>query len=171
VRFAAVDSLGEQVNPIVVQALLKAVANDSDCDVTRRSAELIEKRLVSSRAAWEKLLPTEIGLLAKAEAELKDLGGQRFPELMAWITARTTVAVDPKVLATFGTDLTALAENGTLSRAHCVGTESELVLKLLRREPSRSIALIGAAGTGKSALINQLVNRDSCGKADKATMG
>jgi ATP-dependent Clp protease ATP-binding subunit ClpC len=157
VRLAASDALGDQVNPIVVQALLKAVANDSDCDVTRRSAELIEKRLVSSRAACEKLLPTEIGLLVKAEAELKDLGGQRFPELMGWITARTTVTVDPKTLATFGTDITALAENGTLSRAHCVGAECELVLKLLRREPWRSIALLGTAGTGKSALINQLV--------------
>lgn len=157
VRLEATHALGEQANPIVVKALFKALGNDSDCDVTRRCAELIEKRLVNSRAACEKLLPTEIGLLGKAEAELKDLGGQRFPELMGWITARTTVAVDPKVLAAFGTDLTALAENGALPRAHCVGAECEMVLKLLGREPWRSVALLGAAGTGKSALVNQLV--------------
>ena len=53
--------------------------------------------------------------------------------------------------------MTALAENGTLPRAHCVSDGCETVLKLLRREPWRSIALLGSAGTGKSALMNQLV--------------
>jgi ATP-dependent Clp protease ATP-binding subunit ClpC len=157
VRVGAADALGEQNNPTVVKAMLKALANDSDCDVTRRCAELLEKRLLNTRAAAEKHLPTEIGLLAKAESELKDLGGQRCPQLLGWITARTTVAVDPQTLGAFGTDLTALAENGTLPHAHCLEAESETVLKLLGREPWRSVALLGAAGTGKSALVNQLV--------------
>jgi ATP-dependent Clp protease ATP-binding subunit ClpA/protein subunit release factor A len=157
VRLAAAQALGEQNNPTVVKALLKAVANDSDSDVTRRCAEWIEKRLVNTRLGAEKHLPTEIGLLGKAESELKNIGGQRFPQLLGWITARTTVAVDPKALAAYGTDLTAMAESGTLPRAHCLDAECETVLKLIRREPWRSIAVLGTTGTGKSALVNQLV--------------
>jgi ATP-dependent Clp protease ATP-binding subunit ClpC len=156
VRVEAAQALGEQNNPIVVQALLKAIASDSDSDVTRRCAELLEKRLVNTRAAAEKLLPTEINLLGKAEAELKDLGGRRFPKLLGWITERTTVSVDPQTFAAFGTDLTALAEKGELPHAHCLGDAIDGVLKLIRRDPWRSIALLGSAGTGKSAIVNEL---------------
>ncbi len=157
VRLAAASALGQQTNAAIVRSLFKALVNDSDYDVTRRCAELIEKRLVADRAATEKHLPNEIALLTKAAPQLKSLGGQRFPLLLAWITERTTVAIDPQVLSAFGTDMTALAENGVLPRAHCVSDACEVVLKLLRREPWRSIALLGPAGTGKSALMNQLV--------------
>ena len=156
VRLAAVNSLGEQKNPASIAALLKGLAHDSDDDITRRCAELIEKRLVTTRAAAEKFLPADIAQLTKAERALKSLGGQRFPQLIAWITAQTTLTVDPQALAKFGTDLTALAQQGILPRAHCIAEACETVLKLLKREQWRSIALLGAAGTGKSALVNEL---------------
>jgi ATP-dependent Clp protease ATP-binding subunit ClpC len=157
VRLAAASSLGEQNHPGVVGPLFKALATDSDEDVARRCAELVEKRLLATRAAAEAHLPTEIALLSKAERTLKGLGKQRFPQLTQWITAQTTVKVDPEVLAKFGTDLTSLAEQGALPHAHCLEESCESVLKLLRRERWRSIALLGSAGTGKSALVNELV--------------
>jgi len=156
-RLAAADALGEQKNPRVVGSLFRALAKDQDQDVQRRCAELIEKRLIAMPAGAEKNLPGEINEISRAEQHLKLLGGQRFDTLLAWVTSRTTVTVDPQELAKYGTDLTALAETGSLPRAHCVAEPCQTVLKLLRREPWRSIALLGAAGTGKSALVNELV--------------
>jgi ATP-dependent Clp protease ATP-binding subunit ClpA len=157
VRVAAAAALGEQKNPKSVSALFKALANDDDNDVERRCAEILEKRLESSVAVIEKYFSSEIGLLSKVERHLKELGGQRFPKLVSWITTRTNVAVDPQELARYGTDLTVLAEQGTLPHAYCLNEECATILKLLRREPWRSLALLGAAGTGKSALVNELI--------------
>jgi ATP-dependent Clp protease ATP-binding subunit ClpC len=157
VRLAAAGAIGEQKDPRTVRPLFKTLANDDDSDVQRRCAEILERRLESNGAVIEKHLPSEIGLLSKAERSLKALGGQRFPKLVSWITSRTNVTVDPQQLAKYGTDLTALAEQGTLPRAYGVDSECETVLKLLRREPWRSVALLGATGTGKSALVNELI--------------
>src|SRR4051812_16702612 len=84
VRLAAGNALGEQKIPLIVKPLLKALAEDGDMDVARRCAELLEKRLAANRPATEKHLPTEISQLIKAEARLKNLGGQRFPKLLEW---------------------------------------------------------------------------------------
>jgi ATP-dependent Clp protease ATP-binding subunit ClpA len=157
VREAAASALGAQKSPAVVIPLLKALATDSDDDVTRRCAELLEKRLVTSRPATENLLPTDIGQLTRAERTLKQLGGQRFPQLQRWLAAKTTIEVDPQVLARFGTDLTSQAQEGTLPHGHGLAEPCESVLKLLCRERRRSIALLGPAGCGKSALVNELV--------------
>jgi ATP-dependent Clp protease ATP-binding subunit ClpA len=157
VRLAAASALGEQKNPGIANALFKALANDHDDDVSRRCAEILERRFETDAAAIERHLPSEISLISKADRQLKQLGGQRFPQLLSWITSRTRITVDPQELAKFGTDLTSLAETGTLLHAYGVGEHCEAILKLLRREPWRSIALLGAAGTGKSALVNELV--------------
>src|SRR5262249_3352097 len=114
-------------------------------------------RLLHFPDATKKHLPSEIALVSKVERNVKELGAQRFPNLMAWLGSQTTVAVDPASLTPYGTDLTALAEAGTLPHAHYVEHGLEMLLKLVQREPWRPIALIGAAGVGKSALVNELV--------------
>lgn len=157
VREAAASGLSAQKTPAIVPALLKALALDSDDDVTRRCAELIEKRLVTARPATEKWLLSDISVLNKAERSLRDLGGQRFPQLFKWVTAQTTMEVDPLVLARFGTDLTAQAQQGELARAHGMEQACATLLQILRREHRRSIAMLGPAGCGKSALVNELV--------------
>ncbi len=157
VREAAAAALGAQKNHAVVIPLFKALANDSDDDVARRCAEFIEKRLVNTRAAVERLLPEDIGQLTKAQRALEEMGGQRFTQLQRWILAKTTIQVDPQVLARFGTDLTAQAQAATLPRGYGLGESCASVLKLLRREHGRSVAILGPAGAGKSALVNELV--------------
>ncbi|HXJ55585.1 MAG TPA: AAA family ATPase [Verrucomicrobiae bacterium] len=159
VRLAAANALDAQKNPAAAKPLLLAVGRDDDADVRRRCAELVERRLnedpEQNRA--EQHLPTEIAPLARVERNLKQLGGQRFPKLMAWLTARTAAGVDPAALAEFGTDLTALALSETLPRAYGIQRHCDILLKLLQREPARSVALLGPTGVGKSALVNQLV--------------
>ena len=157
VRIAAANALDAQKAPQAVSALLTALGRDDDDDVRRRCAELVEKRLNDSLPTTEKFLPTAIAQLSHVERNLKQLGAQRFPKLMAWVTARTTVTVDPEVLGKYGTDLTALAANKTLSRAYGAEESCETLLKLIQREPWRSVALLGPTGVGKSALVNELV--------------
>jgi ATP-dependent Clp protease ATP-binding subunit ClpC len=157
VREAAAQALSTQKSHDMVGVLMSSLANDPDPDVTRRCAESLENRLVAARAAVEKLLPTDIALLTQAERSLKQLGGQRFTALQKWINSRTTLQADPQVLARFGTDLTAQALDGSLVRGHGLSAPCETVLKLLRRDHWRSLALLGPAGAGKSALVNELV--------------
>jgi len=157
VRLAAVSALDAQKNLEIVRPLFDALVQDTDDDVQRRCAEIIERRLNQSQAVTEKQLPAEITRLAKAEKNLKSLGSHLFPKFISWINVRTTVSVDPEVLARFGTDLTLLARNGTLPHAHFAGEACETVLNLLQREPRRSIALLGSAGVGKSAVVHELV--------------
>jgi ATP-dependent Clp protease ATP-binding subunit ClpC len=68
------------------------------------------------------------------------------------------VSIDPDLLSRFGTDLTDLAVSGKLPRAHGVAEACETLLKLIQREPWRSIALLGPAGVGKTALIHELTH-------------
>ena len=159
VRFAAANALEAQKTPVVVKPLFEALTRDSDEDVCRRCGEIIEKRFLESQAATERQLPTEITLLSKTEKALKKLGSHRFPKLIAWIAGRTTVSADLELLAKFGTDLTALASKGTLPRAYFAEEACDTVLKLIQREPWRSIALLGPTGVGKTALVNELVHQ------------
>jgi hypothetical protein len=145
VRMAAANALDAQKAPQVIKPLFEALIHDNDEDVRRRCGEIIEKGFVESPAATERQLPSEITQLSKTEKALKYLGAHHFPKLIAWITSLTTINVDPELLARFGTDLTALAANGTLPRAYHTEPASETVLKLFQREPWRSIALLGPA--------------------------
>lgn len=159
VRFAAASALDTQKLPIVVKALVEALFQDADDDVQRRCGELIEKRFSDAQAVTQQFLPTEVGRLSKLEKILKQLGNRRFPKLLAWIGQRTTANVDPELLVRFGTDLTTLATANSLPRAHFSEEACETVLKLIQREPWRSIALIGQAGVGKTALVNELTHQ------------
>lgn len=157
VRLAAVNALETQKTPHIVKPLFEALIHDRDEDVRQRCAEIIEKRLLELSKETERYLPSEIARLTKIEKSLKQLGAHRFPTLIAWISARTTVTVDPAVLAKFGTDLTELAKNGTLPRAYGYEEYCESLLRLIQRESWRSLLLLGPAGVGKSALVNELV--------------
>jgi ATP-dependent Clp protease ATP-binding subunit ClpC len=157
VRHAAANALDQQKTVEVVKALFESMQREDVEWIKRRCAEVIEKHFQESTAAAAEQLPRSISELARAAKSLKELGGQRYPAFLGWITTQTTLHADPEALARFGTDLTALAEAGKLPRAHFVDEACDAILKLIQREPWRSIALLGPAGAGKSAVVNELV--------------
>ena len=156
VRHAAGAALAEQPAPDVVSELMVALGTDDDRDVQQQCAEALEKRLTQVRTATEGHLPTDGALLLKAERALGGLSG-RYPALAAWLSGHTTAAVDVQRLAEFGTDLTALAATGVLPRAHEMGEAVSDLLAMLDVDRPPSIALVGEAGVGKTALVSELV--------------
>jgi ATP-dependent Clp protease ATP-binding subunit ClpC len=158
VKTAALAALDADKNPNVVKPLASALQKDDDFDIRRRCAEMIEQRLRDVPTTVDHL-PSEIAVLTGMLSQLKLVGVHRFPQLLGWLESQVSTRPDPEVLARFGTDLTALVENRTLPRAHLFDEACETLLRLLRQNPPRSIALIGDAGVGKSALINELAYR------------
>jgi ATP-dependent Clp protease ATP-binding subunit ClpC len=159
VRGAAASALGEQNFPPAMADLLKALAEDGDCDLRQRCAEILDRQLSQARAAIEPHLPTEVPLLLKVDQALTLIGAQRFPNLLEWVRSRTVTAADPQELSRFGTDLTALAAQGALPRAYGVDEACQTLISMLRRDRWRSIALVGEAGAGKSAVVYELVHQ------------
>ena len=157
VRLAAVNALGQLKHPDILPALIKALANEGDGDIGRRCAELIDEAHKRHAESAQKMLLQVSTLLPKVEKILKELGSERFSDLLGWIASQTIVSVNLQEIAGYGTDLTALAEAGSLPRAHCAEAQCATLINLLRREPWRSLALLGPSGTGKSALVNELV--------------
>lgn len=156
-RMAAVNALGEARKFEAAAVFFKAITHDSDFDVAKRAAELLEKAIVEDEARTVVSFPQEITQLSRAEARFGEAGEQRYPTFIKWLKTRTATVVDPQALARFGTDLTTLAERKELPRAHHLEEACDTVIKLLCRGRLRSIALLGPAGCGKSALVNQLV--------------
>src|SRR5262245_10293992 len=60
-------------------------------------------------------------------------------------------------LSGFGTDMSTDHEAGKLPPSYGRGALVGSLVARLRREPRRSIALLGAAGTGKTALVHAVV--------------
>jgi len=157
VRLAAANALGQLKRPDILPPLIKSLATEGDGDITRRCAELLDEAHKRHPESAQKMLLQDSTLLPRVEKNLKELGVERFSDLLRWIAAQTIVAVNPQEIAGYGTDLTALAEAGTLPRAHCAETQCATLINLLHREPWRSLALLGPSGSGKSALVNELV--------------
>ena len=148
-RIASAESLAAWPEPNIVAPLFHALVNDLDYEVKAKCAELLEKRLVQSKARCEKFLPTDIASIEKAE---KALAGTEpsFPQLRAFITERARVEVNPEELARYGTDLTALAVKATLPRAAEVEAACRALMDLLLRKEPRSVMLLGESGVGKN---------------------
>lgn len=144
--------MGEQRNAAGAADLLNALAHDDDCDVRQRCDKVLEKRLASYYDVTVKSLPTEIGLLSKAEHQAGVC-----QSCSNGFRSHTTIAVNPQELARFGADLTALATAGALPHAFKVEQPLRMLLDLLQRERVRSVALPEKSSAGKSSLVNELV--------------
>lgn len=156
VRHSSASALGEQEKSLGLGALLTALAQDDDSDVQQRCADLLERALQQRPEEAAAQLPTDIAVLAKAERQLKSLGGRR-PALLEWLGQRTREQVNPATLARFGTDLTAQALAGTLPRGFRLERTVQLLVEHFRSDRIRSAALIGKTGCGKSSVVNELV--------------
>ncbi|HEX4999071.1 MAG TPA: AAA family ATPase [Terriglobia bacterium] len=159
VRYAAVQALTSHPGASIVETLARVLQNDDDSDVGRRCAEAVERHMETSPTETEPLLPSGIAALTQIGRRLKGYGVQSFPLLSRWLEERTSSMVDPATLSEYGTDLTALALKGALPRAYEVDDDCEAIVTRLRQSPPRSMALLGPAGVGKSALVNELTYR------------
>ncbi|MBK8001131.1 MAG: AAA family ATPase [Verrucomicrobia bacterium] len=155
VRQAAATALGSHPKLQGGADLLRALAQDADSDVGSECAKQLDRQLMSDGSAAAEQLPTDVELLYKAEATVVQLGG-RYNHLLNWLRAHGDCDQSTGT-AKYGTDLTALAEAKTLPRAHHVESMLATLIDLLGRQRRRSIALIGRAGAGKTALVNELV--------------
>jgi len=158
VRVAAVSAVEAADGAACVEGLAAALIRDDDFDIRRRCAEIIEKRFAEFPVATANALHVEIEKLTKIGDHLKLLGIDRFPLFAAWLETTTSSKVDTTLLSRFGTNLTLLALNGKLPRAHRVDAACQTILKLLRQSPARSIALLGPAGVGKSSVVHEIVH-------------
>jgi ATP-dependent Clp protease ATP-binding subunit ClpC len=157
VRYAAVKVLGELKDEAQGMELLRASV-DPDTDVQHRSAGYLEEGL---RGGWrledrDQAIPAE--LMARALQTWSE-AGVRYPRLTEWLRLRAPTLTDAGKLSRFGTDLTTLARRGELARAHGAEKAARQVVEMLRREPRRSVVLLGESGVGKTALVQELVHQ------------
>lgn len=156
VRHAAALSLAENLDDAFVPHLVVALGRDQDGDVRQRCAEGLDRYLARFPPGQPPDLQLDPSRLLAAAQALAGTPGTH-TRLGAWLRGATQSMVDLQALARFGTDLTSLAEAGTLPRAYRVEKPLAMLLAMLRREPRRSLALIGRSGCGKSALVQELV--------------
>ena len=63
------------------------------------------------------------------------------------------------ILARFGNDLNAAARRGDLEPVRCRDAEIARIIDILLRQTKHNPALVGAAGVGKTALVEGLAQR------------
>jgi len=156
VRRAVVRSLATLPADRVRRPLLFRLAHDDDRDVCRETAKALEAGMASGSPREKGLPPNRV--LGKAHDRVKNLGTKRFPRLAKWLGKKVSGALDLAQLGSFGTDLTAAAQSGKLTRAHGVDAICEELTNLLSAEGSRSAVLIGPTGSGKTAVVHELVH-------------
>jgi ATP-dependent Clp protease ATP-binding subunit ClpC len=158
VRMAAAKCIGERRRIADLPTLLQVVGTDSDSDVRHRCIGYIEEGL---RSGWDPGTVTDLPSGEVLEQVLQRVSDDRprYPKLVGWLEGRATARTDAVKLGKFGTDLTVQARRGELPRAHSVGKPAQQLLEMLRREPRRSVVLLGESGVGKTALVHELVHR------------
>lgn len=158
VRIAAVYSLNslKMKDHDFLIDFVAAIAIDDEIAVRTVCAEFLNTHL-SKNPELERVLSTDFDYLQTIKKKLEKIEDRDFPALEKWLGAFTVKKVDPEELATYGTDLTALAETGALPRAF--GTESvkEIILKSITSNNAKGIVLLGPSGVGKSAIVNEVV--------------
>jgi len=157
VRRVLVRSLAAGSPTAVLPALLDALAQDSDRDVSEESARSIEALLAQLGTYPAELEKPRLPLLEEAQRRLVSLGSQQFPKLAAWLNERISHDVDEEKLAGFGTLLT--ADLSRLPRAYGVSPICESVCAVLNGPAPRAVVLLGESGSGKTAIVHELAHR------------
>ena len=77
----------------------------------------------------------------------------------AWLEDKCGVEVDFAQLRGFGTVLTEEVQLSQLSRGYCVENVVETIERALAGGPPRAVVLLGASGSGKTAIVGELAHR------------
>ena len=154
VRQALVQASAPDAHPERVPLLLQALARESDFDVQLAAGRLLEPL----DAPFEVLLKQ---LTENDRAGLRRWSGtnRAFAERLKGLLDAVDEGPTDSSLARFGTDLTARARAGTLPRAFLVDDVVAAIAGAIERGEARSHLVWGAAGVGKSAVVQEVVHR------------
>lgn len=141
-----------------VRLTLETIAATGLEMIARESAAHIEKRLPENGVLPDGALP-EDAILSKVARAVRAWTEGDFPKLKELLELRAPIAADVSALAGFGKNLTAEARAGTLPRAFHASEAVDVLERALEGDDTRSVALIGPPGTGKTAIIHELCHR------------
>jgi ATP-dependent Clp protease ATP-binding subunit ClpC len=159
VRKEIARTLGGYTSPALLPVLVGALASDSDTDVQRECALAAEQMLEHFKGWPAAAGRPPLAVLREARQKVGELRGSPCPKLTAWLDERITCDVDLDALRSYGTILTQEAEAGRLGRAHEVEEAIDAVSKMLLGDGARAVVLVGESGTGKTAVVHELVHR------------
>ncbi|MFO0970332.1 MAG: AAA family ATPase [Gemmataceae bacterium] len=161
--------LGDVEPALALPALLARLAVDDDTYVQQNCAASLERQFnraggVAELARAPGMLNANLGspssaTLSEVQKRVVTLGATAYPRLSKWLGDRLADFVDYDQLRRWGTVLTEEAERGDLPRGHGVDRAVEDVLKILHGSAPRAAVLLGEAGTGKTAVVNEIVHR------------
>jgi ATP-dependent Clp protease ATP-binding subunit ClpC len=159
VRRAAALGLSAAPPDEALPALVESLGNDDTREVGLAAATAAEALMVEA-GGWPPgaSLPA-VSALRGAWNHLTQIGAGDFPTLSPWLEDLVAHELDLAALSGFGTDLTALAEEGRLPRAHEAEETLDALTRILESEGSRTAVLLGESGTGKTAIVHELVHR------------
>jgi ATP-dependent Clp protease ATP-binding subunit ClpC len=158
VRAEVANALADTTLPTALPVLVHQLATDADGSVQQSAAYAADRQIARLRV-WPANLPRpEPDLLAEARRRLPNLTGN-FPALGRWLADELIAYVDVEQLAGFGTVLTRPNEVASLARACNVDAVLASVLAVLKGEAPRAAVLIGETGTGKTAIVHELIHR------------
>jgi ATP-dependent Clp protease ATP-binding subunit ClpC len=159
VRQEIARALATRTPRTVLPALLAALGNESDADVQQACAASTEKHFNALGGYPPDLTRPPLSLLEEAQRRVAGFRSGYYPALASWLQERVTTDVDVEQLAALGTVLSAEAEAGRLPRAYSVDEACAAVKAVLSGGAPRAAVLLGESGSGKTAVVYELVHR------------
>ncbi len=159
VRSETANALANSPPREVLPALLSRLAEDTDAGVQQACAYTLERHMGTLRGYPADLPRPGLTGLNEVRKRVEAMQVGAFPNLTAWLKEQLVHFTDVEKLASFGQVLTQEAEKGALPRAHGVDKAIEAVLGVLQGPAPRAAVLVGEAGTGKTAVVYELVHR------------
>ena len=159
VRQAVAESLGGHSAKAMLP-LLEALATDTARAVQQAAAQSLEEHIKMHDGWPADLSKPEHASMEQATQKLAGLaGGKKYASVNAWLEKSLASEIDVKKLRDFGTDMTTDAEEGRLTRAFGVEATCDELEKVLLKGSVRAAVLLGDAGVGKTAIVQELVHR------------
>lgn len=158
VRQAIASCLARGTPTVVLSALLTALAQDNELEVSQACVSSIEAQLRILGGYPNDVEHPRLSILEEAQRRLDIFGAEASPLLCRWLAERVANDVEVERLRGFGSVLSLEVEAGKLPRAYGIETACATVRRLLTGVPPRAVVLLGEPGSGKTALVQELTH-------------